>query len=410
MLISNRTLPLALVLCLASTSPAAGVLVVDAAGGPGSAYADLPAAVGAAAPGDTVLVRSGSYSGFELLGKGVSVVAEAGAAVEVRGLTTISAVPAGEVALLRGLDHFWAPGDPPARVLFVQDCLGGVWIEDATFLGAASSPAGGVLEIRDSASVVVVSSTVTGAMLTSAAPFNGIEVLRSTLTLIDSWAAGPPQQSAASLPESLGVGLLVADSFVYAEGTRFEGADGRDGSMILVCVDGTDGGNAVTVTGTGSSFHGKQNTYVAGSGGTAPLTCLSGQSGVQVWVGAGAQHIELAGFARSFEVTSPVRELQSFTMSFDAQPLEQVFLLLGTEPLGLFTQPFNGSILVWGQLQIFPIGALGASGHLDLVLPMPPLPPGWASTDFYLQAAFLNAGGAPVLGGGSAVTVLDGSL
>lgn len=41
-------------------------LIVDAANGPGAHYTDLPPAVAAAAPGDLILVRAGSYSSFAL--------------------------------------------------------------------------------------------------------------------------------------------------------------------------------------------------------------------------------------------------------------------------------------------------------------------------------------------------------
>lgn len=59
----------------------ADVLVVDASGGGGSTT--LPAAVDAAAAGDALLVRTGSYAGFLPTGKGLSLVAEPGAAVAV---------------------------------------------------------------------------------------------------------------------------------------------------------------------------------------------------------------------------------------------------------------------------------------------------------------------------------------
>src|SRR5262245_36482105 len=60
------------------------VLVVDAAHGPGSDYADLSDAVNAAADGDVLLVRSGNYQDPILLNaKGLTVVADVGATVQV---------------------------------------------------------------------------------------------------------------------------------------------------------------------------------------------------------------------------------------------------------------------------------------------------------------------------------------
>jgi pectin methylesterase-like acyl-CoA thioesterase len=63
--------PLALAL---SAAALADVHVVDASGG--GDFTTLQAAVNAAADGDTLLVRSGSYDGFLLTGKGLSIVAE----------------------------------------------------------------------------------------------------------------------------------------------------------------------------------------------------------------------------------------------------------------------------------------------------------------------------------------------
>jgi hypothetical protein len=47
--------------------------VVDAAAGPGSHFTDLPAAIAAAADGDTILVRAGSYSAFTITAKELAI-------------------------------------------------------------------------------------------------------------------------------------------------------------------------------------------------------------------------------------------------------------------------------------------------------------------------------------------------
>lgn len=47
--------------------------IVDAQLGPGAQFADLPAAVAAAVSGDTILVRAGTYTGFTLAGKALTI-------------------------------------------------------------------------------------------------------------------------------------------------------------------------------------------------------------------------------------------------------------------------------------------------------------------------------------------------
>src|SRR5689334_20349069 len=59
-----------------------GVTVVAPSGGE---YADVQPAIDAAADGEIVLVRAGSYGPFTVSGKSVHVVADAGAVVDVNG-------------------------------------------------------------------------------------------------------------------------------------------------------------------------------------------------------------------------------------------------------------------------------------------------------------------------------------
>lgn len=83
-----------------------GTHVVDAAGGPGSNFTDIPPAVAVAASGDTILVRAGTYTGFatdkalSVIGAGASVttIIGTGPAIEIHS------PPLGETFLLAGFE------------------------------------------------------------------------------------------------------------------------------------------------------------------------------------------------------------------------------------------------------------------------------------------------------------------
>jgi hypothetical protein len=108
-MLSTRTWIRSLFLLLALTLPArATTWIVDIAGGPGSHFSDIPAAIAAAAPGDVILVRGGAYTPFTL-SKGLSIIGTPGpypigsyVGCCVPAYTLI-APPAGETAVLADL-------------------------------------------------------------------------------------------------------------------------------------------------------------------------------------------------------------------------------------------------------------------------------------------------------------------
>lgn len=78
--------------------------VVDAAAGPGFHFTDLPAAIAAAASGDTILVRSGSYSAFSITGKALAIRGDGASVTIVNGPShVVSSTPSGSVNLFAGL-------------------------------------------------------------------------------------------------------------------------------------------------------------------------------------------------------------------------------------------------------------------------------------------------------------------
>lgn len=95
-----RVLPLGLGLLLLAPVSAQQTYVVDINQGPGSQFAQIDQAVAAADPGDTILVRPGSYFPFDI-SEGISILGEDG--VFVPGGFHVSGVPVGLPAVLRNM-------------------------------------------------------------------------------------------------------------------------------------------------------------------------------------------------------------------------------------------------------------------------------------------------------------------
>lgn len=106
----------ALALALSSSLLAQRTWIVDAQNGAGTDFPDMPAAIAAAAPGDLVLARPGTYSGFTT-NKGLRVVAPARATLlqtVVGNCLVVSGLPAGQTFSIAGFDA-------PRRTYFSAD-------------------------------------------------------------------------------------------------------------------------------------------------------------------------------------------------------------------------------------------------------------------------------------------------
>lgn len=105
--------------------------VVDSSGG--GQFTEVPPAIAAAAPGDTILVRAGNYGSF-LVDKGVRLLADPGVLVDdvFGGTVSVSNVPLGQSAVVRGFGSSWGG----LRVL-VADSAGHVHLESMVAGGLA---------------------------------------------------------------------------------------------------------------------------------------------------------------------------------------------------------------------------------------------------------------------------------
>jgi len=119
-------IPLGLLLATVAVPSAlcAQTFIVDAANGPGTNFTSLPAAVAAAPDGATLLVLPGTYAGFTMTGKGLTVL---GTGAVIQGSLIIDGTAPHQRVTLRGLS--WS-ATPPTTVIGLDNCQGLVLLEE----------------------------------------------------------------------------------------------------------------------------------------------------------------------------------------------------------------------------------------------------------------------------------------
>ena len=229
---STTLTTLALAFLLAASASAQTVYVVAPMPGPGVFSTDIQPAIDAAVDGDLVLVKSGSYSGFNITAKGISVVADAGASVVANGLVFISNISATQFVLLQGLTTH---GDTTSPAIILLNAPGPIWIESCNVTGGVRNASGLVgVQISTCPSVVIERSVMTGGSGAAGGTTDqgapGLHVANSTVTVGDSLCIGGNGAPTLVLGPNAGFGAaglrVLAASTVFASGTTFKGGNG----------------------------------------------------------------------------------------------------------------------------------------------------------------------------------------
>lgn len=375
----------ALVLLSAPLAAQGTAWVVDDDGGAEVDFTGLQEAIDAAAEGDTLLVRPGSYTAppafppqpLTIAGKSLTIVGDAGRPVVATNLV-VSGLGASQTLVLRGLD-FVDTG------LEATSCAGVLWIEDADFSGQNFSSTPVPIALDDCAAVHLNRVSAEGIrQIPSSYP--ALVATDSSVHLYDCALVGGDGYVIIS---DGAPAASVSGGYLFASGTSFDGGDSG-------C-----GGSGIVLFGASPLAELLDCTPTAGT----PASCSGSPFGQPVLATTGTA-IVLPDSARSFSVDAPVRAGQSTTLAFAGEPLDLVFLDFSLAPGSLVAPALSGVLQpsVVG-LRVRFLGVLPASGQLLVPVTIQPL--GVPVVTLSMQGAFFTQGGTFVLSGGSELVLLD---
>ena len=404
---------LAAILAL-STGPAAQtVLVVDDDKAPGVDYNTIADAVTNAPDGAIILVRDGLYSQqVSVDGKSVSLVADEGAAPRIGapGFVSVTGLALGQRFSMTGIviDSTFSS----ANSAVFTDNQGTIWIENCEIDGGAPAvfSNGGAMVITDCDSVVFQDCTIRGGLPGTQLGAGGIAVkaVDSALYFYGSDLTGGTGATSTGTPQTGGEALQLNGGFAFAAHTSFTGGEGGAGGNVFVCIDGGDGGTAVSLLGNAPAAEFYDVTLTGGAGGVpATLTagCDDGAPGAPTMVAAGTLN-QNPLVPHDMEVAIPVQQGQLTPVQFTGQAGEFAWLIYGADPISLYLPSVSGALTTGLPFFFLPAGTLDGSGSVTLTIEGPLLPPMADGMVWYLQSFFLGLSGGFLLGPGNALVVL----
>jgi hypothetical protein len=387
----------------------AGVWIVDASLPTG--FVEIQSAVDAASDGDTLLVKTGSYSGFVLVDKDLTVVADELNDVQIHGTIAVEKLGAEKTVLFAGLN---VVGETDGVRL--QGNAGIVWIEGCVFSGAPSqacqTPAVAA-HVQNCDRVVIVRSDFHGS---SAEPGQGaggdaLRVIDSSVVTHNSgfiggaasWqnCGGGPYDGANG-----GSGAHVSgSSFLFASADRYMGAAGGDGSHIAA---GGNGGNGLVVVAP-AQLEMLSSDFLAGAagagGGCGLPECEDGEPGAP---SIGDVHV-LPGETTTATNGPPVREGMPCMTILYGYPGQRYAFDIAPHADFRWSLAQRGVALTKDGRRL-PFGVIPPSGVIGVLLTAPTLGAGEQARRIFLQTIYWGPYGPLTLGSPRAIVVLDSAF
>jgi len=403
-------------LCLCAAS-FADVIYVDASGN--GQYTAIQPAITAALDGDVLLVRTGSYPGFTLDNRRLSVIADAGGLPKVAGTVFVRNTGAAGIVLLAGLEIVPPQSSIPLKGLDFANNAGHVRVQNCTVRGCAgveapgqSSDGGDAASILNSSKVAFVGCSLIGGM-GGGVPFfvdfggkggQGVVTQGSSIAFYDCQVQGGVGGAADYIYSYMragdgGDGCRVLDFGILASGCQFKGGMGGSGASIP-----GDGGDGLVVNAGQAQLIG--NTYTAGIGGGA-YSGYFGASGLPQ-SGAGVFHT-FPGVARKLSGPSLAAENATMQINVSGAAGDRVWLLQTAQPEFVYLSSYAGMRLIslLSSFTVRPDVVLPPSGTASVQVRTHRIGAGIPQVTQYWQCLVENTSGQLRLGSPLHVAVLN---
>ena len=354
-----------MIACVASLLLPA-IWIVDAQMGPGAQFADLPAAIAAAANGDTILVRAGTYTGFYSNGKAVTVRGEGRTSTRIVAQqlgTAAHVVNTGGTFVLSGLR---LEGGNPALLLLNAT----IELLDCDLVGAAGPGQGGPGIVINDADVIAARCTFLGGSAIGqlvAAGGDGAHVAGGSVLVADQcWFLGGSVPGTSPVTQFAGRGVFCGGR------ARLDGCRARGGNGLLISGAGVEAGVTaiVRITGDATSYvaagfsGGQLGSALRNIGGTIvrhdPVAVVGGVFGT-VAVGQPVPRLLVDGAARAdgtFDALQPVQVTLDGVV-----PNGFGFVAFGEPVFAPPSPPFATELQVGGAGSVVFVTPLDATGR-----------------------------------------------
>ena len=384
------------ILALASFALASPLVLADVAvyGTPGS-HATLQSAVDAASSGDVLVVAPGTYPGFTIDGKSLTVLAVPGEAVRIEGTIVVRGTRPNQRVLLVGLTVTGTPAtefvDPGRPALWLDGVEGHVRVRDAALTGGEGYPefadggphpsAGPGVLLSDARSVVFSGCEIRGGRgggvpggcfctCNGNHGGHGIESTGSRVAVYACSVLGGKGGDCGNTGGHGGDGVHAATGSLFAAASEFIGGDGGGAYDALAFRSG-DGGDALDLS-SPFTLHLVDSLTVPGEGGPNDVGEI-GDDGVHTRADAGVTILRTSGKARLLESPAVAVAPGVLPVLASGEPGDFVQMDLS---LGCFFQPLPP--LVGVALVPLPMAlpvqggdVIGGTGSVAIDVPIP---------------------------------------
>jgi hypothetical protein len=365
----------------------------------------LSNAVNAAVDGDTLIVMAGSYDGFRLEGKGLSIVAASAGTVTV-GPAIVRNVPAGHDTVISGLSF------PDG--LQILSCTCAVRLQSVvTGPGPAAPVALPGLDLSLDSDVALIRCTLQGkyGVYGHATATSGVDASSSNVALYDCLVQGGAGLG-SFLPYSAGAGgngLSAIDSTVMTSNSQFIGGQGGNGGYYAC--NGESGGDGIR-------FHGSTTApaicYLRDCGERAGVggslfpngNCHDGENGLPLDFTGAAVFAQFPAVYRALQGPGVVHENTEIPLVFSGVPGDRVSVYYSNATQFELSVPFQGVFLFGTPARSARMGTIPATGTLNTTLHVDALGPGVEACTRYVQAIFVDRTDVATLGSPAIIEVV----